>query len=71
MIEPGTYLLRMAFADSEGRIGSIERKVDAWQMNATGVSVGDLLVAQAPSDNVERRSSRRSSRRSATAGSPR
>jgi VWFA-related protein len=51
-IEPGTYLLRMAFADSEGRIGSIDRKIDAWQMNSTGVSVGDLLVAQAPSDNV-------------------
>ena len=51
-IEPGTYLLRMAFADSEGRIGSIDRKIDAWQMNSTGVSVGDLLVAQAPSDNA-------------------
>ena len=33
MIEPGTYLLRFAVADSEGRLGSIERKVDAWQMN--------------------------------------
>jgi VWFA-related protein len=50
MIDPGSYLLRMAFADSEGRIGSIERKVDAWQMNTGRLSVGDLLIAQAPND---------------------
>jgi VWFA-related protein len=49
LVEPGTYLLRLAVADSEGRLGSIERKVDAWQMNATGLTVGDLLVTQAPS----------------------
>jgi VWFA-related protein len=50
VLEPGSYLLRFAVADSEGRIGSIERKVDAWQMNSTGVTVGDLIVAQAPTD---------------------
>src|SRR5262245_40951837 len=50
VIEPGTYLLRFAVADSDGRIGSIERKVDAWQMNSTGLTVGDLIVAQAPAD---------------------
>lgn len=50
MIDPGTYVLRMAFADSEGRLGSIERKVDAWQMNGAGLSVGDLLIGQAPND---------------------
>ena len=26
LLEPGTYLLRFAVADSEGRMGSIERK---------------------------------------------
>ena len=49
-IEPGTYLLRFAVADSEGRMGSVERKLDAWQMNGPGLNVGDLLVAQAPSE---------------------
>ena len=49
-IEPGTYLLRFAAADSEGRMGSVERKLDAWQMNGPGLNVGDLLVSQAPSE---------------------
>jgi VWFA-related protein len=48
LVEPGSYLVRFAVADSEGRIGSIERKLDAWQMNGTGLTVGDLLVAQEP-----------------------
>jgi hypothetical protein len=50
VLEPGSYMLRFAVADSEGKIGSIERKVDAWQMNATGLTVGDLVVGQAPTD---------------------
>ncbi|HXG89715.1 MAG TPA: VWA domain-containing protein [Vicinamibacterales bacterium] len=50
VLEPGSYLLRFAVADSEGRIGSVERKIDAWQMNTAGLTVGDLLVAQARSD---------------------
>jgi VWFA-related protein len=50
VLDPGTYLVRFAVADAEGRIGSVERKVDVWQMNATGLTVGDLLVAQSPSD---------------------
>lgn len=50
LLQPGTYLVRFAVADSEGRIGSVERKLDAWQMNAAGLTVGDLLVAQAPAD---------------------
>ena len=50
LLEPGTYLIRIAVADSEGRIGSVERKIDAWAMNATGLTVGDLLVAQAQAD---------------------
>ncbi len=50
LLQPGTYLLRFAVADSEGRIGSVERKLDAWQMNTAGLTVGDLLIAQAPPD---------------------
>jgi VWFA-related protein len=48
LIDPGSYLVRFAVADSENRLGSIERKLDAWQMNAAGLTVGDLLVAQEP-----------------------
>jgi VWFA-related protein len=49
LVPPGTYVLRLAMASSDGRLGSIERKVDAWDMNAAGLSLGDLLVAEAPS----------------------
>jgi hypothetical protein len=48
VIEPGSYLLRFAAADSEGRMGSIERRLDAWAMDGPGLTVGDLLVGQAP-----------------------
>lgn len=50
LLQPGTYWLRFAVADSEGRMGSIERKVDVWQMNAAGLTVGDLLIAEAPTE---------------------
>jgi VWFA-related protein len=49
-LEPGNYLLRMAVADSEKRIGSIERRVTVYDMNGANLTVGDLLVAQAPTD---------------------
>jgi VWFA-related protein len=47
LVPPGTYLLRMAMASSDGRLGSIERKVNAWDMNGSGLSMGDLLIAEA------------------------
>jgi VWFA-related protein len=50
LLDPGTYVVRFAVADSEGRMGSVERKVDVWQMNAAGLTVGDLLIAQATGD---------------------
>jgi tetratricopeptide (TPR) repeat protein len=50
VLEAGTYMVRFAIADSEGRMGSVERKFDAWQMSAAGVTVGDLLVAEQPTD---------------------
>lgn len=46
-LEPGSYTLRFAAVDSEGRLGSVERKVDAWQMDGAGLTVGDLLVSPA------------------------
>ena len=50
-IDSGSYLLRFAAADSEGRMGSVERRLDAWEMNGPGLSVGDLLIAQTPETN--------------------
>ena len=50
LVDPGTYLVRFAAADDAGRLGSIERKVDAWEMNATALTVGDLLIGQGSPD---------------------
>jgi VWFA-related protein len=51
LLDPGTYLFRFAVADNEGRMASVERKVDVWDMTAPGLSVGDLLVGQLPADS--------------------
>jgi VWFA-related protein len=48
LVDPGTYLLRFAAADSEGRLGSVERTVEAWDMTGGALTVGDLLVGPAP-----------------------
>lgn len=50
MVDPGSYLLRVAVADSTGRLGSVQRSLDAWQMNSDTLTVGDLLVGEAPRD---------------------
>jgi VWFA-related protein len=52
LLDAGTYVIRFAVCDSEGRVGSVERKVEAWQMNTTGLTVGDLLIGQAPEGAV-------------------
>jgi VWFA-related protein len=52
LLDAGTYVLRFAASDSEGRLGSVERKVEAWQMNTAGLTVGDLLIGEAPESNV-------------------
>jgi VWFA-related protein len=44
-VEPGTYLLRVAMSDSEGRVGSVERTIDAWHMDPASVALGDLIVS--------------------------
>ncbi len=48
VVEPGNYLVRLAVADKDGRIASVERRVDAWQIDAKDVTVGDLMVSALP-----------------------
>ena len=48
VLEPGTYRLRVALANAEKRVGSIERDVLAWQLNGDALTLGDLLVAPEP-----------------------
>ncbi len=43
-VDPGTYRLHVALADSEGRVGSVNRSVEAWAMDPSSLSVGDLLL---------------------------
>lgn len=47
MVDPGTYLVRFSVADNEGRLGSVQRKINAWDMNTADLTVGDLLVSEA------------------------
>jgi VWFA-related protein len=42
---PGAYTLRVAMADSEGRVGSVDRKVDVFQMDGPQFALGDLIVS--------------------------
>ena len=48
VLEPGTYRLRVALANAQKRVGSIEREVLAWQLNGDALTLGDLLVAPEP-----------------------
>jgi VWFA-related protein len=43
-VDPGVYRLIISMADSEGRVGSVSRPVTAWQMDGTGLMLGDLLL---------------------------
>jgi VWFA-related protein len=52
LVDPGTYLLRFAAADDEGRLGSIERRFTAWDLNAPTLAVGDLLIGEAAAPNT-------------------
>lgn len=47
-LDPGRYLIRFAAADSSGRIASVERRVDAWQLTPNEMTIGDLIVAPTP-----------------------
>lgn len=48
IVDPGKYLVRFATADSSGRLASVDRRVDAWEMSASELTIGDLLVAPPP-----------------------
>jgi VWFA-related protein len=50
-LEPGVYRLRFAAADGEGRVGSVDREVQAWHMGEEELALGDLLLAAAPDDD--------------------
>ncbi len=52
-VDPGTYRIRVALADDEKRAGSIEREVQAWQLNGDTLTMGDLLVAPEPPPNTQ------------------
>ena len=43
-VDPGTYRLALAMADSEGRVGSVTRTVTAFQMDGPAMAMGDLLI---------------------------
>jgi hypothetical protein len=51
-VDPGVYRLRVAMADNQKRTGSVEREVQAWQMNGDTLTLGDLLVAAEPRPNT-------------------
>jgi VWFA-related protein len=48
VVEPGTYSLRLAVVDQEGRRGSIVRDVSAWKMAGEPFALGDLVVGPVP-----------------------
>lgn len=47
MLEPGSYTLKMAAIDAEGRRGSVERQFDAALTTVGGLRMGDLMLAEA------------------------
>ena len=48
VVDPGTYSLRLAVVDKEGRRGSIVRDVSAWKMAGEPFAMGDLVVGPVP-----------------------
>ena len=48
VVDPGTYSLRFAVIDEEGRRGSIVRDVSAWKMAGEPFALGDLVVGPVP-----------------------
>ena len=47
-LDPGEYLLRLALANADKKVGSVERPITAWQMNGDTLALGDLLLAPEP-----------------------
>lgn len=50
LVDPGIYRLKIAAVDADGRRGSVEHTVNAWQMDGELFAVGDLLLADTPTD---------------------
>ena len=50
LVDPGVYRIKIAAVDAEGRRGSVEHVVNAWQMDGEPFAVGDLLLADTPND---------------------
>jgi VWFA-related protein len=48
LLDPGTYTVRFAAVDSEGRRGSVVREVQAWQISGQEFTVGDLMIGNMP-----------------------
>jgi VWFA-related protein len=48
VVDPGTYSLRLAVIDKEGRRGSIVRDVSAWKMAGEPFAMGDLVIGPVP-----------------------
>ena len=52
LLDPGTYSLRLAAVDPEGRKGSVIHSVSAWQMAGEAFAFGDLFVGNMPETGV-------------------
>ena len=47
VVEPGSYRLKMAVIDADGRRGSVEHQVQAWQLADVPFATSDLVLADA------------------------
>ena len=47
IVEPGRYRLKMAVIDADGRSGSVEHQVQAWQLADVPFATSDLVLADA------------------------
>lgn len=47
-VDPGTYTLKLAAVDAQGRRGSLEHPLQAWQMTGVPFAVSDLMLADTP-----------------------
>jgi VWFA-related protein len=47
-IEPGSYMLKVAAVNGEGKRGSVEHPLQAWQMQGVPFAIGDLMLADNP-----------------------
>ena len=53
LVDPGTYYLRIAAVDAQGRRGSVIHEVNAWQMAGEAFAFGDLFVGNLPDGGLQ------------------